>query len=501
MTSRTWLFVFALLFCGFEHAVFAESTGEQIGLTELRNRLGAAAPTGAGVAVMQVEGLTGPNAYMPDRTSPELASKTITDRSGNGNSSTHATGVASIGFGSLTGIAPGVSRIDVFKVFDLQSLGSDWLGDRYLGFQNGLPIVETGLRIQNHSWAAGATFDSSTIEVMRRLDYAVQRDNVVAVAGVANTRGSAVPPMLGNCYNAIIVGNSNGNSSHGPGGGDVAGRSKPDIVGPYGATSQSTPVVSACAALLLQTADTLGNPNRGRAETIKATLLSGATKDEFAGLTTPWTRLNNGSFVEPLDRRFGAGEVNINNSHYIISSNEQDGSDLTIDSQIGWDWETLTDADGIRRYFFELGDVTETSLSATATWMRHVTPTGTGTNLFETSEFSLSTIELRLFEVSWDLTLGNLIDSSVSPIDNVQHIFQTDLLGNRRYALEVNLVGLPFGQTTEDFAVAWFTATSPVPEPPAFFTCALGVVIMVITSLRRDRCFYSRPVCQRLPTP
>ncbi|HMP80185.1 MAG TPA: S8 family serine peptidase, partial [Pirellulaceae bacterium] len=463
----------------FNQSLFAQATADEIGLTALRHRLGAASPTGDGVAVMLVEGLTSANSYMPDRTTPELANKNITDRSSNGSNSTHATSVASIGFGSHTGIAPGVSRIDVFKVFDLGDLNTDWLGGSYLRFGGGLPAVETELRVQNHSWAAGATFDASTVEVMRRLDYAVHRDNVVAVAGIANAKGSAVPPMLGSTYNAIIVGNSNGNSSHGPTGGEIAGRSKPDIVGPYGVSSYSTPVVSGCAALLVQTADLLGNPNRGRTETIKAILLSGATKDVFAGLANPWNRVDNGQFVEPLDRRFGAGLVNINNSHLIISSSEQNGTDLIMDSPIGWDWETLTETDNIRRYFFELGNVSDVTFSATATWLRRIHPTGAGANLFETSEATLSTIELRLFEANQDMSLGNLIDTSLSPIDNVQHIFRTDLPGNQRYALEVRLAGLPTGQLSENFSGAWFTSSVPVPEPSTFAVCLFCVIVVL----------------------
>jgi hypothetical protein len=413
---------------------------------------------------MLVEGLTGPNAYMPDATSQELADKEITDRSGNGNVSVHATNVARIGFGSFTGIAPGVYRIDAFKVTGISMSNGDWIGDSYLHLGSSLPGVEADLRVQNHSWALGGTFDLLTVEVMRRLDYAARRDNVLPVAGVANTAGSPIPPMLGCCYNALVVGNSNGQSSYGPCGGDVAGRSKPDIVGPYGVTSYSTPTVSACAAMLLQSAESFGNPNRARAETIKAALLSGATKDEFDNWTVPWTRINNGSFIEPLDRRFGAGEVNIDNSHYIISSHEQNGSDLVLDNSIGWDVEVLTAADSVRRYFFDLGNVNIAGFSVTATWMRRILPTGSGSNAFSTSVSTLSKIELRLYEANADMTLGNLIDSSLSPIDNVQHVFWPDLPKNGRYAIEVKLAGLPSGQTSEDVAVAWFADFAAVPK-------------------------------------
>jgi len=464
MIRRSNRLVLTLIACGQAGDAVGQAVADQIGLTELRARLGASTPTGEGVTLMLVEGETAQNTYMPSATAPELLRKTIIDRSTNGADSTHATSVATIGFGDFTGIAPDVLRIDTFKVFDWPLGPGDWLTDSYLNFGGGLPVVCDDLFVQNHSWTAGAQYDASTLEVIRRTDHALRRDDVVAVAGVANSPGIPVPPMLGACYNAISVGNANGQSSYGPVGGEGAGRSKPDIVGPYGVTSYSTPVVSGCAAMLRQTAEEMGEVDRARAETIKAVLLSGATKEEFAQWPAPWRRLHNGVFLEPLDRRFGAGEVNIDNSHRILSSNEKDGTDLTLDGPEGWDYEAVTEADGVRRYYVHLGLGRWSSFSATVTWMRRVTPTGKGENAFATSEATLSTIELRLFAVNPDMSIGSLIDQSISPIDNVQHLFQPDLPGNRRYKLEVRLVNLPSGQQSEHFAVAWHAKRGVRPE-------------------------------------
>ncbi len=461
----------------------AQAVADQIGLTSLRARLGASTPDGTGISLMLVEGELSPGRYLPDPTTPELATKSIIDRSGGGLPSSHATNVASIGFGRLTGIAPGVRNIDAYRIsFTFDS--GDWLSNAYLNYNAGLPVAEPALRLQNHSWAAGPVFSPEAIEVVRRFDYAIRRDNTVAVVGIANQTGSDVPAMLGSSYNAIAVGNSNGASSFGPTTGDVPGRSKPDIVGPYGVSSYSTPTVSACAAILMQTADTLGNTNRSKMETIKAVLLSGATKDEFASLSTPWHRADNGSFIEPLDRRFGAGEVNINNSHYIISAAEQVGTDSILDAGTGWDYETLTEQDSSRRYYFET-NANLTPFSATTTWLRQITPTGTGADLFQTSLATLSTIEMRLFEVHPDMTLGALVDSSLSPLDNVQHIYRESLNLNQRYALEVRLANLPPGYAAENYAVAWFSSVNSIPEPGAFFLAGFALIVSGTCHRRR----------------
>src|SRR4051794_41000717 len=86
--------------------VIGQTVFDQIGLTDLRNRLGASAPTGAGVTVMQGEALVGPNQYLPDTSLSEFAGKTFTDQSGGGAVSGHATTVGSFFYGLTNGVAP-----------------------------------------------------------------------------------------------------------------------------------------------------------------------------------------------------------------------------------------------------------------------------------------------------------------------------------------------------------------------------------------------------------
>ncbi len=59
--TRLKTFAFACLcFAAFASAAFGQSTADQIGLTALRDRLGAATPTGAGVPIMQAEAVENP---------------------------------------------------------------------------------------------------------------------------------------------------------------------------------------------------------------------------------------------------------------------------------------------------------------------------------------------------------------------------------------------------------------------------------------------------------
>lgn len=489
MLRRCWPLLVALLTVGWTPCVSAQSVFDQIGLTALRDRLGPGAPTGAGIAVMHAEAIESspPPAYLPDPANPEFVGKTFNDHSGGGGISGHATGVGAIFYGFFGGVAPDITEIHNYRVQGNLDSG-DWFGPAYLNFGAGVPVSAANQRVQNHSWIDTDPFDANSQRASRRYDFALRRDNVIGVVGVNNGSASPIPALLANSYNSIAVGLTNANSSFGPTTGDVVGRSKPDIVGPTGATSFATPLVAGSAALLLNTADAKTDPTErlhaGRMESIKAALLTGATKSEFAGLAQPWTRTNNGSYVEPLDRRFGAGELNINNSHLILSAPEKRGTDTALANGAGWSFDTLTANDAVRHFYLNVvGDPT-TSFTATVTWLRRITPTGTGTDVFDTSTATLSDIELRLFEANPDFSLGTLVDSSVSPIDNVQHIFQPGLTSHL-YALEVRLAGLPSGQTSEDFAVAWFTTVAPVPEPGTLALCALAAA--AVLALRRRR--------------
>src|SRR5262245_37857373 len=78
---------------------------DQIGYTALQSRLGTATPTGAGIRVSQIEAsevLNG-NAYLPN--SATFPGKTITDKTGGGAVSSHATIVGQHFYGDQS-IAP-----------------------------------------------------------------------------------------------------------------------------------------------------------------------------------------------------------------------------------------------------------------------------------------------------------------------------------------------------------------------------------------------------------
>jgi len=419
---------------------------DDVGYTSLQSRLGGGTPTGAGIDVTQVEAGDGNNNYAPDVNHSEFASKTINIKSGSSGVSSHATTVGRYYYGTSLGFGSGINPIDVYEA-------NAWLNNGFLRLRTRfLPLTEDR-RVQNHSWIGSYGNDTYDIDVLRRLDYVINRDGVVVAVGVNNGSGTEMPKLLSSAYNVLAVGLTNGNSSRGPTQIDESGRVKPDIVVPLNLTSWASPVVASSGALLLETADADTGmdymTNTAKALLVKAQLMAGATKDEFSnwrkGFATPST---DGSV--PLDYRYGAGELNIDNSHLILTGQEQDAGGSSDVNIIGWDFGDA-DSGTSRQYFFEIPPFNYIQdISILVTWNRTFTVSGVNPKVFTPS---FANIDLRLNQAD-GYSVGTLINESVSTLDNVEHIYLQQMI-NGRYVFEI---------TTDadwDYAVAWKVVLAP----------------------------------------
>ncbi len=173
---------------------------------------------------------------------------------------------------------------------------------------------------------------------------------VINVAAVNN--GAANRPLLGSAFNSIAVGVTSGN--HPRGSFDLstadavyaAGRTRPDVVAPIGSTSGAAPVVSSLAAVLVETGHTGGATlshgsttnragatiyNAERAETIKAAIMAGADRETHNLSTSAQIndyRASGYATANGLDSRYGAGQVNVSNSHQIIAAGEHEAGSV-----------------------------------------------------------------------------------------------------------------------------------------------------------------------------
>ncbi|RLS23206.1 MAG: hypothetical protein DWH71_01210 [Planctomycetota bacterium] len=239
-------------------------------------------------------------------------------------------------------------------------------------------------------------------------------------------------------YNGIAVGLTSGGHSAGDvaTGVDGAGRMKPELVAPGQFTSFSTPVVSAAAALMYETTSVAPynvNTTRRKGVTIKSALLCGATHNAGWQNQTPTSGPNRGLTVKPLDPVFGAGTVNVDRAHRILTANEAAPSataagaaTATAQPLVSWDYDVYVAAMQ-RHYRIDLPAPAD--FSALITWNRSPTTQWT-------SGSAPAVVNLRLelkkvvdgvpVAITGDagvgvFTSGNVL--SASAVDNLEHLY------------------------------------------------------------------------------
>lgn len=335
---------------------------DDIGYTALQVQLGALTPTGANVRVGQVEApindvSTGAAPiFMPDPSNPEFAGKTLTVVGGNpsGSYSIHATTVGTLFYGATSSMAPAISTIDVYEA-------NRWIDNLYNPITDQATISPD--RVFNHSWVGGGTDAVIDGMILRRVDRQVALNDTIQVTGLTNGPGTS-PLLGGSAFNVISVGRTDGFHQQGSVAVDSvygAGRTVPTLVAPMGTTSAATPIVSAAAALLVQTGhDGRLSLSQGsktiagigtvydaeRAATIKAALMAGAERETANTSTTANItdyRSAGHETANGLDSRYGAGQLNVQHSYQIIAGGEQrslqnGGSDI---GSHGFDYSTF----------------------------------------------------------------------------------------------------------------------------------------------------------------
>ncbi len=450
-------------------AAFAQNS-TIVGLDALRARLGVAnTPTGAGIVVGQVEAPSG-GAYGPNQADAQFVGKSFTAQSGTPGVSSHATTVGMNLYGNVSSISPGVTQIHLWEA-------GNWV-QGYLRVQLGSgspPLTPpAGLKTFNHSWIGSFGSGAVDNEAIRRADFAVARDNILVFTGMNNS--GSTPALMSSMYHGISVGRRDGaaSSTDSVATVDGAGRMKPELVAPGNLTSFTTPVAAACGALLVETVrDTpalASNPNAEKADTLKAILLAGAWHEPGWSNNAPDTGPNRGLVTRSLDDELGAGTVNVNTSHMILTGGEQAASPSVPSGP-------TAASNGFHRvdvlpqgsvyWRFRLNTVASAA-SIAAAWHRSVP--------FTFGLPSVANFDLELWKVD---AVGNLVSlvgdgglgvftrgnvASQSTIDNVEHLF-IESLQPGDYVLELRRVDTLTSFPTWTAAVAW-----------TFYNCAAGVV-------------------------
>lgn len=390
-------------------------------------------PDGSGVAVTQVEAdYQAVGNFLPNNQDNQFAGKTITDKTGGGSNSGHATEVGRRLYGNTQSISPGIQTVDAYSANSF--INSTW--------RTGEPPVEQN-PLQNHSWVTwltgGSTFNEPNAAMTLRMDYAAERDSFLPVAGLYNSdfgpqdKPSDIPPVYASIYNGISVGVSDSTHRQGTTQYDGTGRTKPEIVAPQPYTSYATPLVTSAAAFLIDAAD--GDASAEAPLVLKATLLAGADKS----ISPDWDQTT----TRPIDEVYGAGELDIYESYFIQQAGQQ-ASGSTLQAR-GWNLASLS-RNRSHNYTitvpvgFELHN-----LSALITWNREVSYGSN--NWWEAPTFSPSLANLSL-QLSGP---GMATHTSNSPVDNIEHIWRGtgQALSAGSYTLTVAT------DDPVDYALAW----------------------------------------------
>jgi hypothetical protein len=462
VAARRTRFAFAIAFLIFSVATTYASSLDTIGVNLLRAT--TANLDGNGFRAAQVEAPVAPNAWQVNpgaafvnlpvsRFSYFMNTVANIFPNGLGVESSHSDGVAQMFYGIPDGVSTNLSHIDNFEA------------NYFLDQVFGLGVIPD--RLVNQSFTTTSTNDQASADPAYD-DFSAQYSTLF-ISGVGNgllEGGAVLPPATG--YNGIGVGAYGGASSLGPT--RENGRAKPDITAPASATSFSTPQVTGAAALLLQAGmrGDGGSDTNSAADprTLKALLLNGAVKPGDWSNPAP----------SPLDTRYGAGVLNVFNSYrqlaggrraFIASTSIPTGnphpptaSTGNVSSLSGWNFTNLTSSvtnDLVHHYCFNLTNGVSFTGTMTLVWQRQ----------FE--QLGINNLDLYLY----DMGTGSLVASSISAVDNVEHIFVAQLPPGR-YDLEVLKKGGVTVSPGENYALAFEFFTMPLTITPGNSTVTLS---------------------------
>jgi hypothetical protein len=471
---------------------------DDIGYTALRDEFGSSVPQGGNISqVTQAEGSvlldhdgddqTGKiKVWAPNPAHRQFSGKTINDVSASPEFySGHATSVGVRFYGNTQSIAPGIKSIETF-------LAGHWLGPGYLMGARLLKPLISKSRIANHSWVG--TVKIRNFEFLRRLDWVVDVDEYIQVVGPCRSN----QPLLASSFNAIAVGGAAGES----GSGSIAvdsvyrsGRACPHLIAPFKTASAAAPVVASAAAVLVElghrdpglstdpavqsttnrNGDTIYNAERS--EVIKAVLIAGAdrvthnsviingsAKDIVDYRVDSANRTSNG-----LDRRYGAGQINIYQSYKMIAAGEKNSKEDQPTSKgaighVGFDYDPFFGGIGgsnlMASYYFSVG-ADGKRLWASLVWNINI-DAGSG-EIFD-GAVKLVDLDLILYDVT-ERKAPQLVAGSTDSGGNTENLW-IQLNRNKDYMLQVK----PAPGQTEfkwDYALAWRIEKTSDPDGKA----------------------------------
>jgi hypothetical protein len=359
-----------------------------------------------------------------------------------------------------------------------------WIGSVLNMGSARLPETSTA-RIASHSWVGNADHPElparRSVEILRRLDWLIETDEFIQVVGFNGDPGS---PLLSAAWNAVSVSHIAGAyATESPivGWDDYPdGRIRPDIVVPERNPSGATARVASAVAVLIDGARSasagsasIGSfstalPSRAgerfvnaeRGEVIKAALMAGASRavpqrGDSAGIAD--YRTADQRAVNGLDRRYGAGALDIYTSYQIVTAAEHDSSEdrgaghedfpaRGFDFDPSFGGGGASNASASYRVSAAPG---ERELTVALVWNARAS---SGQRLRFDTPTAVLDLDLALYELDDDGAPLDIV-ASRSRVDNTEHI-TARLAANRDYSLRVE-TGSGQDSFEWDYALAW----------------------------------------------
>jgi autotransporter-associated beta strand protein len=238
-------------------------------------------------------------------------------------------------------------------------------------------------------------------------------------------------------------------------------------------TSFSSPIVAGGASLVSSAAKTLpelqGNTEASESVVVKALLLNGATK--ISGWNNGQTT-NNGvvTTLQGLDYISGAGSMNLSKTFTNQTQGQKgvagttQGSQGIVDS-LGWDFGASS-LSGTNTYILSGLFSSNSQFSTTLSWLRQVSM-NTNSGFANASDIAEANLNLRLWHMNKDGSLGDLAASSESTYNLTEHLY-FNLAQSGYYILGVTYDSNNFNNTgtwgtgtnTQSYGLAWDATSS-----------------------------------------
>lgn len=468
---------------------------QAIGYDKLLNQMGPDVPNGQRIHMTHVEASWNGNNlthYFPELNPYHFSGIEITDKSGAPEqTSPHSTNVAVYLYSKHTSLASGIQNVEVYQS-DL------WTTSQFLGeFSWEAPRHSSnGSRIYNHSYVSNDLSISGNISALKRMDYHVQRDQVMHVVGNGGPSGSV---LFHHAYNALSVGRIrpfDRNSTNYLSALYPADRTNPNIVVAHvGTASDATPVAASAAALLMDYSQ--ANPQLSDGSfiangqtinhadaipVVKSIMMAGASRSRVSEQvedTTVYTLNTDNN----LDQRFGAGALDVFNSMQILKAGEsnslQDGGSGAIGTY-GFDYDPsfggLNKSNSAATYQFTAAPG-KNILTASLNWLLDIeNDDASGFN----PDVNLHNLDLLLYDITTPQN-PTLVAASQSDINNTENL-HVALTNQHQYELVVQSTGTDFNI---DYGLAW-RLTPEIGDFDASGTIDINDAELLMTAIAQD---------------